>query len=76
MARGVTILEGPGDYTRDAKEVFYIVISQQEMVTLRNIVSKIDDEAYVTVNNVHEMLGKGYEAATIKKKRFEKTPIK
>lgn len=59
MARGVTVLEERAGFTGDRKEILYIVINQQEMVQLRQVINKIDDEAYVTVNNVHEILGKG-----------------
>lgn len=62
MSRGLTVLEGYGGYTGQKKEVLYIVINKQEIVQLKNIVSDIDPNAYVTVHNVHEMMGKGYKA--------------
>lgn len=62
MSRGLTILEGRGGYTGTSKEVLYIVISKQEVVQLKNMVSEIDENAYVTTHNVHELVGTGYKA--------------
>lgn len=64
MSRGLTILEGRGGYTGSSKEVLYIVISKQEVVQLKNMVSDIDENAYVTIHNVHELIGKGYKASS------------
>lgn len=62
MSRGLTVLDGRGGYTGQNKEVLYIVISKQEIVQLKTIIQEIDQNAYVTVHKVHEMLGKGYKA--------------
>jgi uncharacterized membrane-anchored protein YitT (DUF2179 family) len=63
MSRGITVLEGRGGYTGDNKEVLYIVISRQEVVRLKNMISEIDEHAYVTVHHVQEVVGKGYKAS-------------
>ncbi|MCM3567361.1 YitT family protein [Neobacillus mesonae] len=63
MSRGLTVLDGHGGYTGHDKKVLYIVINKQEVVQLKRIIRDADDHAYVTVHNVHEMIGKGYKAA-------------
>jgi uncharacterized membrane-anchored protein YitT (DUF2179 family) len=62
MSRGLTVLDGRGGYTGQNREVLYIVINKQEIVQLKSIINEIDDGAYVTVHNVHEMIGHGYKA--------------
>lgn len=62
MSRGLTVLDGRGGYTGQNREVLYIVINKQEIIQLKNIIKEIDENAYVTVHNVHEMMGKGYKA--------------
>ncbi|WP_203245830.1 YitT family protein [Sporosarcina beigongshangi] len=62
MSRGVTVLEGRGGYTKANKEVLYIVISKQEIVRLKSIIKEIDEQAYVTMHNVRELIGRGYKA--------------
>ncbi|AZU64026.1 YitT family protein [Neobacillus mesonae] len=62
MSRGLTVLDGHGGYTGQDKQVLYLVINKQEIVQLKHIIREIDEFAYVTVHNVHEMMGKGYKA--------------
>jgi uncharacterized membrane-anchored protein YitT (DUF2179 family) len=62
MSRGLTVLDGRGGYTGQNREVLYIVINKQEIVQLKSIINEIDGNAYVTVHNVHEMMGHGYKA--------------
>ncbi|MDR6121518.1 uncharacterized membrane-anchored protein YitT (DUF2179 family) [Bacillus sp. SLBN-46] len=63
MSRGLTVLDGRGGYSGQNKEVLYIVINKQEIVQLKSIIRDIDQNAYVTIHNVHEMMGKGYKAS-------------
>jgi uncharacterized membrane-anchored protein YitT (DUF2179 family) len=63
MSRGLTVLDGRGGYTGQNKEVLYIVINKQEIVQLKSIIHDTDENAYVTIHNVHEMMGKGYKAS-------------
>ena len=63
MSRGLTVLEGRGGYTGSTKDVLYIVISKQEVVQLKQIVTEADPAAYVTTHNVHELIGTGYKTA-------------
>ncbi|WP_010532053.1 YitT family protein [Lentibacillus jeotgali] len=61
MARGITVLEGQGGYTRAQREVLYLVISRYEIVPFRKIITDIDPDAYVTVHPVQEIFRKGYK---------------
>ena len=63
MSRGLTVLDGRGGYTGQNREVLYIVVNKQEIVQLKSIINEVDDNAYVTVHNVHEMIGHGYKAS-------------
>ncbi len=62
MLRGITVLEGRGGYTGTNKDVLYVVISKQEIVRLKDIIHASDENAYVTVHSVQEILGKGYKS--------------
>jgi uncharacterized membrane-anchored protein YitT (DUF2179 family) len=66
MARGTTVLEGRGGYTGVHKDVLYLVINRQEIVQLKKIIYNIDQNAYVTIHLVQEMVGKGYKAEKTK----------
>lgn len=60
MERGVTVLAGHGYFTKDPKEVLYIVISKQEVSTLKKIVKAIDVNAFVTIHDVRDVFGEGF----------------
>jgi uncharacterized membrane-anchored protein YitT (DUF2179 family) len=63
MSRGITVLEGRGGFSGQNKDVLYLVINKQEIVQLKSVINSIDKNAYVTLHNVHEMMGKGYKAS-------------
>lgn len=60
MDRGVTVLYGHGHYTKDPKEILYIVISKQEVSTLKKIVRSIDKDAFITIHDVRDVFGEGF----------------
>lgn len=61
MGRGVTILEGRGGYTLESQPILYIIINQTEVVQLRRILERVDEDAYVTINNVQEIFKRGFK---------------
>lgn len=63
MSRGVTILEGRGGYSQNQKEVLYIVINQQELMQLKQTVSSVDEQAFVVVHEVRDVLGSGFSVS-------------
>ena len=60
MDRGVTILTGRGSYTGSEQNVLYCIVARNELIQLKNIVTKIDPCAFVSVTHVHEVLGEGF----------------
>ncbi|CAM4299138.1 hypothetical protein BAMA_07595 [Bacillus manliponensis] len=63
MTRGVTVLEGRGGYTGRNKEVLYIVINKQELVKLKQVIGKADEDAFVVIHDVRDVLGGGFKAS-------------
>jgi len=60
MDRGVTVIYGRGYYTKEPKELLYIVISKQEVTMLKKIVRSIDEEAFITIHDVRDVFGEGF----------------
>lgn len=60
MNRGVTVLQGKGYYSQEPKEVLYIVISKQEVSTLKKIVKNVDKDAFLTIHDVRDVFGEGF----------------
>lgn len=61
LERGVTVYDAKGAYTGEIKEVIITVMSQKEFIRLRRFIREADPKAFITVNNVHEVLGEGFK---------------
>lgn len=57
LGRGVTVLHGQGGYTGEPKKVLYSVITRLEIAKLKAIVNEKDENAFVTINEVHDVMG-------------------
>ena len=60
LERGVTGINGTGMYSGNAKNVLFCVVSQKELVQVKDIVSKIDPRSFVIVTDSREVLGEGF----------------
>lgn len=57
LGRGVTFIEGRGAYSGQEKGVLYSVVTRLEISKLKSIIDEIDENAFVTISDVHEVLG-------------------
>lgn len=57
LGRGVTYLEGKGAYSMDKKEVLYSVVSRLEISKLISIIHDKDEDAFVTIHDVSDVMG-------------------
>lgn len=60
LERGCTFLNGVGAYTGKDINVLYAVISRNEFIKLKKFIKDTDPEAFITVGEVHEVLGEGF----------------
>lgn len=60
MERGVTVLKGYGSFTKTNREVLYCVVAKNELVRLKNAITSVDPHAFVSVSEVHDVLGEGF----------------
>ncbi|WP_040213303.1 YitT family protein [Clostridium polynesiense] len=60
MDRGCTILKGEGGYTGAETQVIYCVLGARELIRLKRYIREIDEKAFVTVNEAHEVMGEGF----------------
>ena len=58
--RGVTILSAQGGYTKEDRPVLMIAVSKKQFPILNHIVSHIDSEAFVIVQEAKEVQGLGF----------------
>lgn len=57
LGRGITLLEGKGGFSKEAKSVLYVVITRLEIAKLKSIINDIDPQAFITISQVHEVMG-------------------
>lgn len=69
---GVTYMKGRGGYTGEEKDIIYCVISRLELAKLKELIRAIDQTAFISVENVHEVEGVRIKAKRARKHRKEK----
>ncbi|ASJ55372.1 YitT family protein [Brevibacillus formosus] len=62
LDRGVTLLDGAGGYTGDARKVLMAVVSQSEVSKLKIMVRSVDPDAFIILCPAQEVLGEGFRA--------------
>jgi len=57
LGRGVTILHGQGGFSQEPKKILYSVITRLEIAKLKAIIDDKDSNAFVTIHDVHDVIG-------------------
>ena len=60
LERGVTFLSGEGGFSGHSKKIIYMVVSSSELNEVKRIVHEIDEKAFLSIINVHEVEGEGF----------------
>ncbi|SDF27643.1 YitT family protein [Sporomusa acidovorans] len=60
LGRGVTFLAGRGAYTDANRDVVFCVVNTREVSSVKDLVYRIDRQAFVIVADAHEVLGEGF----------------
>ena len=58
--RGITLINAKGAYTQKEIGMLYCVVGKYQLMKVKSIVKEIDPEAFMIVNQVHEVVGKGF----------------
>ena len=66
LNRGVTVLFGQTGYLKEKCYVLLTIVSNRELVKLKNKVQEIDPEAFLTVGVISEVRGRGFTSEGIK----------
>lgn len=61
LDRSCTIFKGKGGYRSDDTDVLYTVINRREFIKLKDYIRETDNRAFITVGEVHEVLGEGFQ---------------
>ncbi len=65
LGRGVTRMDGYGQYTGKRRDILYVVVTRPEVTRLKALVYQVDPKAFIVVAKVHDVLGEGFRAPPI-----------
>ena len=60
LLRGVTFLHAEGGYTHKGTKVILTAVKRQQLAELKALVANIDPDAFVIVQEAHQVLGDGF----------------
>jgi len=61
LNKTVTYIEAQGGYSQAKKTMVYCIVPRIELYKLRELVDRIDKDAFFSIENVHEVYGKRYK---------------
>ena len=67
LERGVTIISAHGHYSKTERPIIYCVVPRNEITRLKQIINSIDPHAFVSLLDVHDVLGEGFTLDEFKK---------
>ena len=59
--RGATYIKGRGMYTKKERDMIYMIVSKKEIFKLQQVVKSVDPNAFISISDVREVLGKGFK---------------
>ena len=62
MERGATILKASGMYTKEDKEMIFLVVSRREVAQVQRKIKSIDPKAFLVVTDAYDTYGEGFKA--------------
>lgn len=60
LDRGATFLQGEGAYTHQQTKVVLAAVKKQQVAELKELVMELDPDAFVIVQEAHQVLGDGF----------------
>jgi uncharacterized membrane-anchored protein YitT (DUF2179 family) len=64
LDRGATYLHGEGSYSHKQTKVVLAAVKKQQVSELKELVTRIDPNAFVIVQEAHQVLGDGFSKYT------------
>ncbi|WP_054742584.1 YitT family protein [Cellulosilyticum ruminicola] len=61
LDRGATVYQAEGGYSKHHKMVLTTVMDRKQFIDLKKYVGGVDSRAFMTVQNLHEVVGEGFE---------------
>ena len=62
LQRGATFIKASGMYTKEDKEIIFLVVSRREVALVQRKVKSIDPKAFLVVTDAYDTYGEGFKA--------------
>ena len=60
LGRGVTFISGQGYYSKENLKIIYCIVGRNEIIKMKEMIHRIDPQAFITITEAHEILGEGF----------------
>ena len=64
LDRGATFLHGEGSYSHEHTKVVLTAVKRQQLAQLKELVAELDPDAFIIVQEAHQVLGDGFSRYT------------
>jgi len=71
LGLGLTIIPGIGGFTKESKDILFIIVERLDLAELKDLVLTEDPTAFMAVQNLHEV-AYGNQIPKISQKRYQK----
>lgn len=68
MGLGLTVMYGRGGFSGESKELLYVIVERLQLAELKEVVMKHDPQAFIAIQNIHEVVY-GHQALPFIRKR-------
>lgn len=72
MGLGLTIMYGRGGFSGASTEILYVIIERLQLADLKNLIHGIDQNAFIAVENLHEIASGKQNVHNLKMRRKSK----
>ncbi len=72
MGLGLTIMLGRGGYSGKERDILYVIVERLDLAELKGMILAHDSDAFIAVENLHEVIYGNAHGSPTKKKRIRK----
>lgn len=66
MNTSATVFRGYGGYSKENKDMVYVVINKYQLFKLKQVISSVDNEAFVSIHDVRDVFGGSFSWLPLK----------
>ena len=60
IKRGSTFYKASGGYTKQERDILVTIVDKKQYIKIRNFINSVDEDAFVYITNINEVIGYGF----------------